>query len=143
MSRTPRLREHKYLTGAQSSGQLWAPLTLSSPSTLRAIGCIEAPSCLEELPGLAPLGGCEDIRAHSIPSSILSLLDLDITRLLKRLVGLWHPIERDTTGSGNLARGKQPCMMVMAALGPTSSAPKHPDQECTISEACSLSEILD
>lgn len=100
--------EHRYLKGAQSPGQLWATLTLSPPSTLRAIGCIEAPSCLEELLGLAPLGGCEDTRAHSIPSSILSLLDLDITRLLKRLVGLWQPIERDNTGSGNLAQGKQP-----------------------------------
>lgn len=122
------LREHKYLTGAHSSVQLWAtPKSISS--TKRAIGCTEAPSCLEELPGLAPLSGCEDIRAHSIPSSILSLLDLELTRLLKRLVGLWQPIERDITGSGNLAQGKQPYMVVMATLGPGFSAPKYPDQK--------------
>lgn len=115
-------REHRYLTAAHSSGQLWA--TPDSIAPLNSEG--EPPSCLEELPGLAPLGECEDTRANSFPSSILSLLDLELTRLLKRLVGLWQPIERDNTGSGNLAQGKQPYVVVMAELGPGFSVSQIP-----------------
>lgn len=80
--------------------------------------CREAPLFLEELPGLVPLGGHEDTRAKPIPSNILSLSALGLTRLVKRLVGLWQSTERDSTGSGNLAQGKQPHVVVMATLGP-------------------------
>lgn len=79
------------------------------------------PSYQEELLGLAPLGGHKDF--NTIPTVILSLLTLGITRLMRRLGGLWQPIERDSTDSGNLIQGKQSSMMTMAVSGSGLNTP--------------------
>lgn len=82
-------RKHKSLTGACSSEHVTVHPQFQLyflPSALRA-------SYQEELLGLAPgLGGHKDF--NTIPQSILSLLALGLTRLVRRLGGLWQPIER-------------------------------------------------
>lgn len=79
------------------------------------------PSYQEELPGLAPLGGHKNF--NTLPTSILSLLTLGLTRLMRRLGGLWQPIERDSTDSGSLIQSKQPSMMMMAVSGSGLNTP--------------------
>lgn len=78
------------------------------PSALRA-------SYQEELSGLAPgLGGHKDF--NTTPNSILSLLALGLTRLVRRLGGLWQPIERASTDSGNLSQSKHQALASILPL---------------------------
>lgn len=111
--------------GLPSIKTLSPPLSFKSNRLSRCF----MPSYREELPGLAPLGRHEDF--NTILNGILSLLTLGFTRLVRRLGGLWHPIERASTDSGNLIQNKQPSMVMMIASGPglnTAPTPTRTEQ---------------